>query len=134
LRKREYRAAECRQTEHGRDGQREAGAHLVRCDRTMFLDGMTPVLFAIGDVVHEVDGARQRAEEDEHDRRAQHGVGIVEPLRKHQGRKDEEVLRPLTRAQRYQETEERQATAPTTRHLSGSGRTYSPPAPANFLC
>ena len=26
------------------------------------------------------------------------------------------------------------AAALTTRHLSGSGRTYSPPAPANFLC
>jgi hypothetical protein len=65
---------------------------------------VAPVRFAIGDVVHEVDDARERAEDDEGLNRKADGTGVEEradepaidaALAEDQRREDKQVLRPL---------------------------------------
>ena len=76
-----------------------AGLSAPGRDGPMRLQRMAPILLSIEHVVDEVDRRGERAEHAEGDDRLQHRAVIVEPLGEHQGRKDEEVLRPLTRAQ-----------------------------------
>ena len=67
---------------------------------------MALILFAVEHIVDEIHGARKHAENCERGDSADDGSDVGEVFGKHQGRKDEEVFRPLFRAQRDEETEE----------------------------
>ena len=99
---------------------------------------MPAILLAVENIVHQVDGARQRAEDQEGERGAEDGVPVVELVREDERGKNKEILRPLIRTKRDQEVEEKRAVARRATQpgdsLARSGRTYSPPAPANFRC
>ena len=64
-----------------------------------FFSGMPPIRFAVRDVVDQVDHARQRAEDDERGNGMEQCLHVQQPLGKHQWKEDDEVLRPLRRAE-----------------------------------
>jgi hypothetical protein len=69
-----------------------------------------PILLAIGDVVNQVDDARQHAEDGERADGQRNGLGIEKrgggaALTEHQRGEDDEIFGPLRRAQRHEETE-----------------------------
>src|SRR3954470_1509325 len=63
----------------------------------------------ITDVVAEVRGARDRAVGDEADAGLEPAQGVAELCREHEAREDEQVLRPLPRAQRHERGPQRRA-------------------------
>ena len=85
--------------EDGGRRQREVRADCARGNRPLGFERMALILFAIEHVVDEIDRAGERAENEERRDRFERPRRVGEPLGKHQGREDEEVLRPLARAQ-----------------------------------
>jgi hypothetical protein len=70
-------------------------------DRAAALDGVQPVLFAIGDIVHQVHRAGRQAQQDEARDRPQQGFGLEELPVEYQGGEEENILRPLPRAKAF---------------------------------
>jgi hypothetical protein len=60
---------------------------------------MTPILFPVEHIVDEVDRCGERAEDEEGGDGRDNSVRIAEPFGEHERREDEQVLRPLIRAQ-----------------------------------
>src|SRR5262245_2857168 len=73
---------------------------------------MRAVGLAIAHVVERVDRARQQAEREQRDRRAQHVLAVREVVREDQRRRDEQVLDPLVRAKRLEERARRAHSTP----------------------
>ena len=97
-----------REDDCGADGERR-GDH-ASGNRARALDRMQAIVVAVGDVVDEVDDARQRAEHDERADRVGDGGRVEErrglaALAEKQRAEHEEVLRPLRGAQRHEEAE-----------------------------
>ncbi len=65
---------------------------------------MSPVLVAVGQVVHEVHGAGQPAKDAERPDRNSNGGGIAKTLAEDQTSKDDEVLDPLIRPEGNKES------------------------------
>ena len=62
---------------------------------------------AIGQVVEKVDDARERAEDGERRDRPSDRLDVEQPSAEQHAREDEQILRPLFRAQRDQKEPER---------------------------
>src|SRR5207237_6860707 len=88
--------------EAGRDPERWPRPEGAGGDRPQALLRVQAVLGAVGDVVEEVDGAGEGAEEGERGERGP-DERRQELLGEDQAREDEEVLRPLARAQRHED-------------------------------
>jgi hypothetical protein len=56
---------------------------------------MPLVRFTIGEIVEEIDGARQRAEHEERGQGQSEGLGIEQPAAEECGSEHDQVLRPL---------------------------------------
>jgi hypothetical protein len=74
---------------------------------------MLPIAIAIGDVVHQVHDARERAENHEGRRGTANGDRIGEPLAEQQPGEDEEVLGPLAGPHRDDEARRQRAVGRT---------------------
>ena len=106
---------ECRDAEGGREGERghepddhdpagccEGGLRGQRSggDRPARLEGMLPIAVAIDDVVDEIDGARQAAEDRERSDCALDRRRVSELQAEEQPGEEHQVLRPLLGPQR----------------------------------
>jgi hypothetical protein len=67
-------------------------------DRARRLQRVQPIGVTVGDVVEQVDGPRQRAEDREGDDGGRNGGGIDQPAPEQEAGEDEKILGPLLRA------------------------------------
>ena len=86
---------------HERHGAQGGGAYrqFARGQRPELLLRVQPILLDVGDVVPQIDRAGQAAESHEGEERAQERLRLEEVLREKQRREDEQILRPLVRAE-----------------------------------
>src|SRR6185295_5139786 len=111
------------------DERHENGRHREGSgsERAVLLGRMPPVLLAVPDVVAEVDRARGEAEGGEREQAVADRHRIAQLAREDERRQDEQVLRPLDRAQRADEGQDHGRI-----RKSGSGRrrycTVGPPS------
>ena len=78
------------------------GRQRARGDRPPRLQRVPPIGFAIGDVVEEIDGPGQRAENQKGRQRERDGGRVEQAAREDQRRENNEVLGPLFRPERDQ--------------------------------
>ena len=90
---------EARRDERGRRRDGDPDGEPAGGDRPDALARIQAVSLSIGDVVEQVDGAGQRAEDRERRQRRPHGAR-EQPLREDQPREDEQIFDPLSRAHR----------------------------------
>ena len=67
---------------------------------------MKTVLFDVGYIVPEIDRTGEAAKSHEGKRCPEKGLGLEEMFREEESGEDEEILRPLTRAERSQQAEQ----------------------------
>ena len=94
-----HRRQRHRPADGGRHGQGPGG------NRPVLLDGMAPIRLPVRDIVDQVDDARERAEDDERGDGMEHRLHVQQPLGEHQWQEDDEVLRPLRRAEGQDEAQ-----------------------------
>src|SRR3954451_7826027 len=98
--RREVRRGDACEVQYDADGQRGAGGDRARCDEARFLFGMRAIVLRVAAVVDQVGARGDGAERGEDDERVLQRGDITQVMREHERDEYEEVLAPMQRAQR----------------------------------